>query len=513
MMSGILFSVPFFIPELNILSFFAGVPFFYILFRELKNKKAGLLRKTAVFGMSFYIPVYIWFLWMYPMEQTGLTPLQSAFIVVAACLIFPVHQTFCMLILPAGLKIFNNANKNIFFLPLLSACLYVILEWVQSWFFTGLTWAKLSISQYRNLFFIQSASVLGTYFISFIIIFINASVALYILNKAKNQKYNLLIFAAVLLYFTNSYFGFFRIYLYDRLENNNPKITAQIVQGNISSYEKWEEWGGRNSLEMYKSLIEDYNSGKIDIVVLPETAIPMTIHYNSVSYEYMRNVAVNNNITLFAGAIYRNDDTYNRYNAIMAFDKNHDFIKPYGKQHLVPFGEYLPAEDILTRLFPFISNMTLFNSVLTPGEGPNLMTVNGVNYGGLVCFDSIFPELARKSVKDGADILIIVTNDSWFRDSTAKPQHNAQAVMRAVENNRYVIRSANTGISSFISPVGRIMQQSNILQREVLTGEVQVVKTKTVYTVAGDVILYFSWGFMAWCIILAIVNKKYRFLK
>ena len=515
--SGILFSVPFIFPELHILSFFACVPFFIILFGEIKKgKKNKAARYTFIFGMSFYLPVYVWFLWMYPMEQTGVTPLESAFIVIAAWLGFSFLQTLVLLILPIGLKLFGNinANKNIFFLPVLTACLYVISEWVQSWFLSGLTWGKLSVSQYKNLFFIQSVSVFGTYFTSFIIIFINSAFALYILNKSYKkisiEKNNLLILAVVLLYFANSYFGFFRIYLYESSENKNQKITAQIIQGNISSYEKWEFSGTQFSFDVYKSLTDENRDENIDICVFPETAIPTSIRKNSELYCQLLALAEENGVTLFTGIIYNdgNSDESKRYNAIMAFDKNYDFIQPYGKRHLVPFGEYLPFENIITAVFPFVSNISLFDAVLTPGESSEIIKVNGVNYGGLVCFDSIFPELARKSVKDGADILIIATNDSWFWDSPAIYQHNAQAVLRAVENNRYVVRSANTGVSSFISPIGEILQQSNVLQREVLTGEIQIVKNKTIYTICGDIILYLSWGYIMFCVVLFFRKKR-----
>ena len=119
------------------------------------------------------------------MEYTGVTPLQSAAIVTAAWLGFSLLQILVLFILPLGLKFFRGIYKdaNILCLPLLTACLYVIAEWVQSWFLSGLTWAKLSVAQYKNLFFIQSLSLFGTYFVSFIIIFINAAIALYILNK------------------------------------------------------------------------------------------------------------------------------------------------------------------------------------------------------------------------------------------------------------------------------------------------------------------------------------------
>ena len=461
------------------------------------------------------------------MEQTGVTPLQSLFIVIAAWVGFPVLQTFVMLILPLGLKLFgrvwvrekiNTTVFNIFYLPILTACLYVIVEWAQSWFLSGLTWAKLSLTQYTNLFFIQSLSLFGTYFVSFIIIFINSAIALYILNKLNKSeliipvsKNNLLILCVILLYFANSYFGYFRIEYYDYIDkpSETQKINAQIVQGNVSSYEKWADDAITVSLNKYKSLSEKYKDENTNITVWPETAIPTNIDYGSSLYSNICEFAEKNNLTVFTGAFYDSGDS--EYNAIMAFDKNYDFIQPYCKRHLVPFGEYLPMENVLKSIFPFVANISLFDSLLTPGENSNIMSVNGINYGGLVCFDSIFPELARKSVNDGADILIITTNDSWFRDSPAVYQHNAQAVLRAVENNRYVVRSANTGISSFISPTGDIIKQSDALQTEVLSAEVGVVKDKTVYTVFGDFMLYLAWIFIVICIIWLIrirINKK-----
>ena len=496
--SGILFGVPFFLPQLHLLSFFSAVPFFYIIFKYQQK----IVKYSFFFSMSFNLTVFTWFLRMYPMEQVGVTPTESLFIVIAAWVGFSVIMTFVSMILPVGLKLIKP--RNIFLTPVLAASLYVILEWVQSWFLTGLPWAKLAVSQYRDLFFIQSMSVFGTYFPAFIIIFINAALAIYILNY-KNRAANKLIFACIIMYFANSYFGFFRLYFYN---HDYEKITAQIVQGNISSYEKWEERGVANSLSIFTDLTERYIIPEADISLWPETAIPATVHRGGPLYGELRRIAVDNNITLFAGVFYSEiiNGQAMDFNAIMAFDAGYEFIRPYAKRQLVPFGEYLPLEDILTGLFPFIGNIRLFGLPLTPGESSRIMRVNGVNYGGLVCFDSIFPRLARQSVRDGADILLISTNDSWFRDSSAIYQHNAQAVLRAVQNNRYVVRSANTGISSFISSTGRVLQQTEVFERTVITREVGLVQGMTIYTRFGEIILYLAFIFVAAC----VIGNKFR---
>ena len=522
--------MPFLFPQLHIISFVSAVPLFFIFFKELTQIKSKAVKLksfigyTIIFAMSFYLLVYIWFLWFYPLDFAGLSPSESLFITICAWWGFPILQTLVLLILPVGFYLMKNTGViNPFILPILSASLYVIAEWVQSWFLTGLTWAKLSISQYQNLYVIQSISVFGTYFTSFLIIFINASIALYLCNRSnKNKnnnsaiavnKNNLLIFIVILIYFFNAYFGLFRIMFYQYPEQT---VTAQIVQGNISSIEKWQN-RVMYSVEKHRDLtaesIENYDgNGKIDISVWSETVVPVGIYNNSGIYNILSNIAVENDIALIMGAFFDDYENEKKYNSIMTFlpPPNDDvFVEPYNKRHLVPFGEYLPLEDLLNAVFPFVANMSLFDSKINWGESENLIEIDGVKYGGLVCFDSIFPELARSSVNAGANILVVVTNDSWYKDSIGIYQHNAQSVLRAVENNRYVIRSANTGISSFISPVGEILAKTQVNKDEAIIHDVGIIENRrTVYTVCGDIILYLSAGFIVFCIIL---NIKYLY--
>ena len=515
--SGIIFALPFLFPQLHIISFFAAVPLFYIFFRELTHTKSKAVKLKAftwyiiIFAMSFYLLVYIWFLWFYPLDFAGLSSAQSMFVTICAWWGFPIIQTIAILILPIGLFLMRNiGSRKPFMLPLFSASLYVVVEWVQSWFLTGLTWAKLSISQYQNLYAIQSISVFGTYFTSFIIIFINANIALYLCNKSNKsskdisaKKNNALILMSVLIYLLNICFGVCRVAFYQYPED---MITAQIVQGNLSSVEKWENTGAMYSIEKHTNLaVENIKLKKPDISVWSETAVPASVYYKSRIYNILSDIAIENDISIITGVFFDDLENDKQYNSIMAFlpPPNEDiFITPYNKRHLVPFGEYLPLENLLSAVFPFVANMTMFDATINWGEGDNLIEIDGVKYGGLVCFDSIFPELARSSVRAGANILVVVTNDSWYKDSIGIYQHNAQSVLRAVENNRYVIRSANTGISSFISPIGEILMKTEVNQDEVITCDVGVIEgNKTIYTLCGDIILYFA----AVCIIACVI--------
>ncbi|MFN4150691.1 MAG: nitrilase-related carbon-nitrogen hydrolase, partial [Candidatus Sericytochromatia bacterium] len=125
--------------------------------------------------------------------------------------------------------------------------------------------------------------------------------------------------------------------------------------------------------------------------------------------------------------------------------------------------------------------------------------------GGLICYESIFPEIISSSVNDGAELLTLVTNDSWYKDSSAVYQHNGQAVFRAIENDRYMVRGANTGISSVVSPEGRTLALLEPMKKGYITSKVKFKNTKTIYTQIGDIFVGFVFVIL---IIFLFISKK-----
>jgi apolipoprotein N-acyltransferase len=170
----------------------------------------------------------------------------------------------------------------------------------------------------------------------------------------------------------------------------------------------------------------------------------------------------------------------------------------YDKRHLVPFGEYIPLRSILFFLDKLVVGIGDFQS----GQGPMTMQVptpsnHGPRFGVAICFEVIFPDLVRRMAQEGANFLVTVTNDAWFGDSAAPYQHFSMVVFRAVENHLAFARAANTGISGFIGPDGRILTQTSIFSEQALTGSLPLRSlSPTFYTEFGDV---FSWG----CVIIA----------
>ena len=166
----------------------------------------------------------------------------------------------------------------------------------------------------------------------------------------------------------------------------------------------------------------------------------------------------------------------------------------YDKRHLVPFGEYLPLKNI----FFFLKKLTDTIGAFTPGRQGNLLKFGNVRMGTLICYEIIFPQLSANDVRDGANLLVTITDDAWFGNTSAPYQHLSMAVFRAVENERFVVRAANTGISAVIAPTGKILASTKLFVPSFIDYKVALINTKTFYSAHGDVfafvcILLFVW--------------------
>ncbi|EKD36591.1 MAG: hypothetical protein ACD_75C01451G0001, partial [uncultured bacterium] len=175
----------------------------------------------------------------------------------------------------------------------------------------------------------------------------------------------------------------------------------------------------------------------------------------------------------------------------------------YDKVHLVPYGEYVP----LRKFFPFIGKMVSGVGDFRPGKGFHPLAADGVRLGILICYEGIFPEGGRDYKREKANLLVNITNDAWFGKTSAPYQHLSMTVFRAVENRLYLVRTANTGISAIIDPMGTILARTGIFERAVLKGEVKIIDEKTFYAAYGDIFVYLC-GLAL--LILFIISIKQR---
>lgn len=510
LLCGALVAVPYVIPQLWFIAYLTLIPMIHLTVSKIgEATKRGAYKYGLAFGLGYYIVMYHWFLHFYALKDSEDIGAVAAIAVSLVCwfglalvqaLEFGGVTLLYRLIKP-------NKEKPLICGSLITA-LWVTFEWQQTLFWRGVPFARLAITQSNSLFTLQSASLFGNLFISAMIVFIN--VLLYVaiteaykrldgdnvkavLKALKNRKTAIFASFALGIFTVNLIFGVIRVATVDT--KKGEPIKAAVIQANISSLDKWA--GFDESYNTYIDMTEKcVTETGATLVVWPETVLPYEINVYPEIMQELSELSDKLDINLLVGsfAAMREDGKRHEYNAMYLFYPDGSISKQrYYKQRLVPFGEYNPIGPLLA-LVPALDVLGVFNDSLTPGKGSQLLDTEYGKLGALICFDSIYESISRRSVNDGATLLTLSTNDSWFSDSTAVYQHNRHARLRAIENGRYIVRSASTGISSFISPTGQILDEIAPLTEGYATCEVYALDKRTVYSYIGDVFAYLCIG-------------------
>ena len=242
-------------------------------------------------------------------------------------------------------------------------------------------------------------------------------------------------------------------------------------------------------------------------MIWPETTITVALNRSRAMKNFVTRVAKENQITLIVGALY--EDETGEYNSLFLVESDGTISEQrYNKRHLVPFGEYVPLRRLVSVLIPPLAELSALELELTPGEDSALLETPWGKVGSMICFDSIYEMLGIQSVRDGAELMVISSNDSWFKDSKAIYQHQTQAQFRAIEQGKYLLRSANTGISTILTPTGEILSRIDPLVEGYLVEQVSVRPRGTLYSVIGNTLVYLCGGFCLFVAASDIVAKK-----
>ena len=349
---------------------------------------------------------------------------------------------------------------------LLAPMVWVGLEFLRAVLFSGFPWNLLGASQYENPVLLQPARIGGVYAVSFVIVLFNTSLALTVQRiwhevRSGNKRRRIhveLMFGLLVLALVWS-MGVRSLSRLQRLATEDPRgIRVAVVQPAIPQVQKWSEEHAREIISVLRAQTELALMSQPDLLVWPETATPGLVRFDPESRALVQD-AVAEGASLLVGTMDADFDTRDYYNAALLVAPNGRIHASYHKRHLVPFGEYVP----LTGWFPFLERFAPLGFSCTPGEidqepmplpGPD----GDVAASILICFEDVFPYLARRDVRNGAQVLVNLTNDGWFDGTSAARQHLALAVVRAVENQVPMVRSANTGVSAFIDQGGRIKE-------------------------------------------------------
>lgn len=287
-------------------------------------------------------------------------------------------------------------------------------------------------------------------------------------------------------------------------EGQNIKVAT--VQGNIPQGMKWDPQARTYILEKYSRLTKQAALNRPEIIIWPETSVPGYLEEDPALLKEISSLSREiSPAYLLVGTPQEEKDRKTYNSATLLFGGK--IIQRYDKLHLVPFGEFIPWPQFFSR-FSFAGLVGDF----IPGEDYTVFslfsTESEVKFSALICFEDVFGHLARKFVQKGATLLVNMTNDAWFRDSSEPYQHLQASVFRAVENRVNLVRSANTGVSCFINPWGRILSRvSDYLGQDVLVEgkaieDLQIISMPSFYTTYGDIFAWFclvvSGAFLFW---------------
>ena len=487
-------------------------------------RPAAAARLGLLAGMVHYVSLLYWIIIV--LGKYGNLPL---WISIPALLLLALYMSAYMALFCA---IINLAWKRQEVLVVwLGPLLWVGLDHVRSFLFSGFPWQDLAYSQYKALLLIQIADLTGHSGITFLIVLVNAVTAfLFILWRADRsadaagmqQGFTLrlrrawfyAILPAIFIVVTVMAYNVFRYRQVSDLIANSTKMKMAVVQGNIEQDQKWSPSMRLATIDIYTHLSAQAIARENvppALMIWPETALPFPVSDNPYFNRLKSVLPSEQKVWLLSGApFYKEVSVKNMAQERKVLSYNSAYlITPaggiggrYDKQHLVPFGEYVPLSDYLPLPGPLVENIGNFSS----GKAVGPLILENAAIGVLICFESIFPKLARNWTSNGANLLVNITNDAWFGRSSAPWQHLSMAVLRAVENRRSLARSANTGISATITPLGRTTGISPLFQSFYLVAELPLLQTKTLFVKFG---YYFGLFCLLACVPFAFLLKGF----
>ncbi len=455
------------------------VPAGLIFVWEHSRSTREALLMGFVFGLFFFATGVYWI--YYSIYTYGHSPLWLAyFLMLLLCLVlawFPAVLGALSRLFPAP-----SSFRYLFIYP----SLWVLLEGIRAIIGTGFPWLSLGYSQ-NNSFLSGFAPLIGVYGLSWLCVFLGT-----LLYIAYRQRRFLPLFIFLVIYALG--FGLKQI---QWGKNNPPALSVLLVQGNVTQEVKWDPTQLSNTIEHYLNMTEPY-LGNADLVIWPEAAIPTLVDYVKPTLNHMNAVLKQYHMNLLTGIV-DEDAQRKAYNALILLGDNQG---QYYKRHLVPFGEYLPLENWLA---PLLEYWQLPNSDLSPGPMKTEdLKINGIVMAPFICYEIIFPGLVRQSLPK-AEVLITISDDAWFGDSSALNQHLQMAQMRSLEMARPQLFVSNSGITALIDFQGKIEQQLPIDIAQVLPGVIMPHRGWTPFMYYGS---WPVWILSTLCLLFSAYQTK-----
>jgi apolipoprotein N-acyltransferase len=377
----------------------------------------------------------------------------------------------------------------------LPALLLAPVAWVATEILRGHTlfnfsWCLLGYSQHANLPVIQVARYAAVYGVSFVVAAVSAVLAYVVVETRPRPRRAAALVSGLLVACVLGH----GLWTLSRPIPESGRMRVGIVQAAVLQDDKWDPEHARINIDRHLDMTRRAAAQGARLVVWPESAVPFYFDRSPVLAAELQDLVREGRQYLIFG----NDDREAKDERTDRFWVGAKMLTPdgrlglrYHKIRLVPFGEYVPIQSVLTLGGRIAAKVIKQVADFTPGDEYATGAVDGHPVGAFICYEAIFPDLVREFAARGAELLVNVTNDAWYGHTSAPHQHMAMAAFRAVENGKYLVRAANTGISAVVDPRGRVLQSTALFERTLLVREVPFVPGLTFYGRHGDV---FAWS-------------------
>ncbi len=527
--SGILLGVSFppFPFPFQLLMFFALVPFFYVI-----EGRKSLAEINKASYLTFFIFNLITVYWV-GSWQTGTDP----YLMIAGGVLMFFNPL--LFLIPSTLYYFAKKNIN------KKAALFLFpFFWLTYEYFYTLTdisfpWLTLGSGLSKFNIFIQSADIIGAFGLSVIVVYINVFIYLAIKYYKNKPRISSVYISVIILIFSLSLL--YGVYKKSTFKISERKIKVGLIQPDLDPWKKWET----NNLEKLKDEYLTLSQKAVDkgakLIIWPETALP--VYLNTPAYFKTKNDIIrflvktetflltgmpdikyfkkNDRIPFDAKVTGNGKVKYATYNGVLGFSYNNNLVQHYGKMKLVPFGEKVPFVNTFKFLGDIFSwevglgswnegqdtTIFVFNRDIESGNISETDKQDSVKISSPICFESVYPIFVTSFVRKGAQLISIVTNDSWYGRSSGPYQHKEISVLRAIENRRYVVRAANGGISAIISPLGITEKETKLFTKDVLVGDVSLQNGLSFYSKYPMIIPLLAVTISLIIILLALFKK------
>ncbi len=487
-------------PDLSFLAWFAYIPLLGIL----QNKKPWQqARYSFYFAAVYYFGTLYWL--YFAMHGYGnMTPFFSVLVLLILVGILSVYF--------ASIFFVSAFIEKRLLLPrfLVLPIVWIGIELCRNYFpVGGFPWGQIGYTQWKFISLIQIADLTGIYGVSALLVLANVAGfellrfgfdRLYHPLKIRNRAW-IPIFSFLVMFVIVIAYGRFSENKIQAQMAKAPHLRLALIQGNIPQDDKWAVEKSDEIVLIYQDLTRRAIHLGVDLAIWPESAYPFEL---ALDVPAQLEEVGQYPIDLVLGAVTYISDGKVSPNALFAplgfpihnsgflLKAGGELAEVHSKEHLVPYGEYIPLKSML----PFLNKLTSQVGEFEPGKKSVLLNSGQARMGILICYEDIFPELTRRVAKIGANLLVNLTNDAWYENSSALPQHLAFSAFRAIEARLSLVRATNTGITATFNPDGTLRKRLPIFVRDFLVDEVGLHESSTFYTKYGDMFAGFCLGLM-----------------